>query len=93
MSIILDEFDQLKVHSILGKELARKEGYLSDSVLNANAYRLTFLEDLPCRSTMLEKYKARLHRKGSIQEAKQLSEFSRLTLACNIQRQKPHDFD
>lgn len=86
MSLIIDEFDKVKLHALLGQAYAENNPIVADNVLNANAYRLAFLDSLDIESTMFEKYKNRLKVKGAIQDSKELSEFARLTLACNIKR-------
>jgi len=91
MSLIIDEFDKVKLHALLGQEYAEKHPGIAEQVINANAYRIMFLEDLPFKSVMLIKYTERLKEKGAIQDAKMLSEFARLTIACNIQRPEPEE--
>lgn len=86
MSLIIDEFDKVKLHALLGQEYAEQNPEVAEGVLNANAYRLAFLEDLDIKSSMFEKYKKRLRVKGNIQDSKELSEFAKLTLACNLKR-------
>lgn len=92
-SMIIDEMDRIKIHAILGQEFAQRNPEIARTALNANSYRLAFLEDLDIQSTMFDKYKSRLCHKGMIQEVKHLSEFAKMTLASEIKLPEPKHLD
>ena len=93
MSLILDEIDKLKLSCLLGEEYAKNNPAVVAGVLNTHAYRLQFMDSLDIQSTMLDKYRKRLHDRGAVQDAKALSEFTRLTLACNIKKKTPYHLE
>lgn len=93
MSMIIDEFDKVKLSCLLGQEYAKQNPAVAEGVLNSNTYRLQFLDSLNIKSTIFNKYRDRLKQRGAVQESKTLTEFTRLTLACDVEKKEPYHLD
>jgi len=90
MSLILDEFDRVKLSCLLGQEYAKQNPEVAEGVLNANVYRLQFLDSLNIKSKIFDLYRNRLKQRGAVQESKTLTEFTKLTLACDVEKKEPY---